>query len=455
MHKSTRLLAAVAVLTACADAGAPVEPQSGGATRLAPTASPSAATAALTPDGVRIVTQPQGTRVGRPVAPAIVVQLLRAGVVLKSAGVSVSVTKATGPGAVAGTLTAVSDTAGKATFANVLVQAPGAYTLRATIPGNFSTTTSTFYVRDLPYASTLLGNWGTTSIHHEVTLNQDVPFVLFTPTKATAATPMPLIVYGHSSGGYVSNPTTMAELLATEGMPMTVTANKANFPAFVLVPQIPTKSSVSRESWRRAIPKIVNQLKADGWNIDLTRIYFIGFSTGGIEGLHLAYQNPTFFAAIVPIDPAFTSLDMTNSGAGTAAYAVMASRWYDAAAYDDGSHGGPDAMGEFARAVVASKTSLLVLHGTSPTEVTRYGTANRDIGDLAPVFAKFTKFGAIPYTTKGSNTTTQFHDITTDKYVYSLFNGTTTGLTHAQMGLNSPSYTANLPLYNWLLRQHR
>lgn len=465
MKKLLLLLPFSAALAACADSTAPVSPSSS----IATPAAPSFTTSALLVDGLVINRQPSTAIAGSPIAPSIIFQTTDGGVHVNAPGVTVTLTKASGPGTISGTLSLVTDTTGRAIFANVVVSTAGTYTLKATTNAGYSVTTAPFSVTGTtssggtggtPYANA--GNYTAPSSYREPTLGYTVPYTLFVPAKATPTTPMPLIIYGHSAGGYVTTAGTIDSALKIEGLMQTVTANKATFPAMVLFPQMPSKNADGRESWRRSLGGIVSKLIAGGYNIDRTRIYFVGYSTGGIEALKIAYQYPTYYAAIVPIDPAFTSMDMTGTsfgatvGGGTGApyYGAMAAKWYDPAAYDDGSHGGPDAMGEWARVVAAGKTSLLILHGTSPSEVTLFGTANRDIGDMTKVIAKFAQFGAAFATTMGSNTQVQVPSTAT-KYLYSLFNGTTTGLAHWQMNTIPTSYTGDRPLFTWLLAQHR
>ena len=417
-------------------------------------------------DGMSIITQPQSTRSGRPLGPAVVFQLTNAGSAAAKSGVSVTIAKASGTGTLSGTITTTTDATGRATFDNVVITGTGAHTLTATATGPLAATTAAVNIRDVPYSIT--ADYGTQADYLDPSFNYDIPYQLFIPKGASSQTPIPILVYGHSASGYADQ-RSLANALTLEGMSATVTANKTTFPFFMLFSQLPNKNEDAREGWRRSIPSMVTRLTADGYNVDTTRIYFLGYSTGGIEGVNLAYKYPGYFAAIVPVDPGFTSLALTSTkngalvgnGTGPPNYGVMDAKWFDVSAYDDGSHGGPDAMGEWARVVAAGKTSILFFRGTNPNEVVPYGVANRDIGDLTPVIAKFPQFGVTFSKTLGSNVQVQFKNINTDKYIFSLFDGlgfppgASTGLSHAQMNFAATSYTTNLPLYTWLALQHR
>lgn len=435
------------------------------------TTAPSIPTVPTTPviavDGLAIAAQPQSTRSGRPIGPVITLQLTNAGAPAAKSGVSVTISKAAGSGTLSGTTTATTDASGVAQFTNLIITGTGPHTLTASATGLPSVTTASVNIRDVPYSIT--ADYGTIGDYFEPTIGYDTQYQLFIPAGAKASTPVPIVVYGHSSTSYTDHPRTIASALTVEGLPITVTANKSTFPFFMLFPQMPSHNDDGRESWRRAIPNIVTTLVNDGYNVDTTRIYFIGYSTGGIEAVSLAYKYPGYFAAIVPVDPAFTSLALTGTrngatvgnGLGAPGYGVMDQKWFDLNAWDDGSHGGPDAMSEWARVVSGGKTAIMFMRGTNPSEVVPYGNAARDIGDLTPVIAKFPQFGINFVTTLGSAVQVQFKNISTDRYIYSLWDGigfppgANSGLSHGQMNTAPVSFTTDLPLYTWLAKQHR
>jgi hypothetical protein len=85
--------------------------------------------------------QPSTVVSGAANSPSITVQLSD-----NAAGVTVTMAKLTGTGTLSGTLTAVSNGSGLATFSNVIITGAGPHTLQATAPGYTSINSSSFTV---------------------------------------------------------------------------------------------------------------------------------------------------------------------------------------------------------------------------------------------------------------------------------------------------------------------
>ena len=98
-----------------------------------------------------MVTQPSGATSGAPFTIQPVVELRDASnQPFAQAGVVITVSEATGPGTLGGTLTGTTDTQGRVAFAGLVIAGVGSHTLLFAAPGLASATSAAFNVATLP-----------------------------------------------------------------------------------------------------------------------------------------------------------------------------------------------------------------------------------------------------------------------------------------------------------------
>ncbi|MFT4253044.1 MAG: alpha/beta fold hydrolase [Caulobacter sp.] len=130
-----------------------------------------------------------------------------------------------------------------------------------------------------------------------------LPYRLLAPS---AKERLPLVVVLHGSGAVgVDNKAQMGPFARSWARPETTKA----FPAFVLVPQAPTRTADYAKGADRlpasrpgaslpAVQALIDDLTAR-LPIDPDRIYLVGFSMGGSAAMNLAADRPGRFAAVV------------------------------------------------------------------------------------------------------------------------------------------------------------
>ena len=103
----------------------------------------------------------------------------------------------------------------------------------------------------------------------------------------------PLLLFLHGAGERGSD----LEILKKHGPPRLI-AEGEEFPFIVAAPQCP------EDTWWNlhvdALELLLDELEAE-YRVDTRRIYLTGLSMGGYGSWHLAADNPTRFAAVVPI----------------------------------------------------------------------------------------------------------------------------------------------------------
>ena len=111
--------------------------------------SSSFSVTAGTPTQLVVVTQPGGAVSGTALVTQPAVELRDgSNAVVPQSGVTVTVTRASGAGTLSGTLTATTDAAGKATFANLVITGGGAHTLAFSATGLTGATSASFDVTE-------------------------------------------------------------------------------------------------------------------------------------------------------------------------------------------------------------------------------------------------------------------------------------------------------------------
>ena len=135
----------------------------------------------------------------------------------------------------------------------------------------------------------------------------DVPYRLLLPKSARPGVAYPLVVQSHGPGAIgPDNARQLGSLARSWAMP----ALRQRYPAFVLVPQFPSRTAdygpagpgqASRPSAALdAAMELVRDFAANR-AVDRTRIYAVGFSMGGSAAWLAPSLQPALFAAVVPI----------------------------------------------------------------------------------------------------------------------------------------------------------
>jgi len=105
------------------------------------------------------------------------------------------------------------------------------------------------------------------------------------------SSPMPLIVFLHGAGEKGSDP----DDLRAHGLPLLLERGK-DIPFVVVSPLCPVK-----QPWNfDVLDNLLDSVRKD-YNVDTTRIYLTGISSGGTGVLSWAIKEPGKFAAIAPL----------------------------------------------------------------------------------------------------------------------------------------------------------
>jgi predicted peptidase len=126
----------------------------------------------------------------------------------------------------------------------------------------------------------------------QATLAASINYLLFKPRSYSASgAPVPLIVFLHGSGERGDD----LEKVKTWGPPAIVEKNP-DFPFMVVSPQLPAS-----EWWHANLLKAMLDEVLASHNVDRSRVYLTGLSSGGYGTWDLASRYPEYFAAIAPI----------------------------------------------------------------------------------------------------------------------------------------------------------
>ena len=120
------------------------------------------------------------------------------------------------------------------------------------------------------------------------------PYRVFVPRARAKARP-PVILFLHGSGERGSD----GSRQTTVGLGPVVTRRARDFPALVVMPQAPVGGVWAGTPARAAIVALDDATKEFGG--DPGRVYLTGISMGGYGTWEIALENPTRFAALVPI----------------------------------------------------------------------------------------------------------------------------------------------------------
>jgi predicted peptidase len=141
--------------------------------------------------------------------------------------------------------------------------------------------------------------------------NQNIPiqYRLMKPKIKNAAKKFPLVIVFHGSGAIGNNNESQLGLLAKL---WAVKSIQKKYPAYVLAPQFPVRSSnyimdnnrgVLASVGQEPLPtvlRLIDSLRSTA-NIDSRRIYLVGFSMGASTVMNVLSARPDVFAAAVSI----------------------------------------------------------------------------------------------------------------------------------------------------------
>jgi predicted peptidase len=131
-----------------------------------------------------------------------------------------------------------------------------------------------------------------------------LPYRLFSPV--TSDERLPLILYLHGSGGAGTDNRKQVSGGNTRGTHLWLDPKvQARYPAFVLAPQIPERSTWHSSgdepsTHAAALLELLDTLRSE-LRIDSQRIYVVGQSLGGFGAWDLIARRPDLFAAAIPL----------------------------------------------------------------------------------------------------------------------------------------------------------
>ena len=157
-------------------------------------------------------------------------------------------------------------------------------------------------------------------VKREVTVaGQTRGYQVFVPKHDASAAPLPIILFLHGSGERGSD----NEVQATVGLPAYVRKHMDDFPAIVVIPQAPNDSEWTEDAGPIALAALDAATRE--FHGDAKRTYLTGLSMGGYGTWELALQQPTRYAALVPICGGLT-VDWTDKRPTMQAHSVADSQ---------------------------------------------------------------------------------------------------------------------------------
>lgn len=141
-------------------------------------------------------------------------------------------------------------------------------------------------------------------------------YQVYVPADYASRTDWPVILFLHGAGERGSDGIRQT----TVGLAPAIRQDPNRFPAIVVFPQVPTDSAWVGGAADAAMVAL-RQTMAD-YRVDVDRVYLTGLSMGGRGSWHIAYRNPTLFAAVAPIcgwitqTPRFTNTPVVPPDSG-------------------------------------------------------------------------------------------------------------------------------------------
>lgn len=155
-------------------------------------------------------------------------------------------------------------------------------------------------------------------VKRQVTVaGQTYGYQVFVPARKAGQDqkPTPIILFLHGSGERGRD----NEVQATVGLPKYLRQHMQDFPAIVVIPQAPEDTEWTGESGPVALAALDAATQEFGG--DTKRTYLTGLSMGGYGAWELALQQPTRYAALVPICGGLT-VDWTDKRPSMEAHSV-------------------------------------------------------------------------------------------------------------------------------------
>ena len=148
-------------------------------------------------------------------------------------------------------------------------------------------------------------------------------YQVFIPKAYNTGQKWPVIFYIDGSGGRGTDGVSMT----VQSLGAIVRSRASTYPAIVVFPQIPAGETFSRATMM-AICNAELDASVQAYNGDPARIYVTGISFGGSVAYQLAYENPTKFAALIPIASAYSDAAITSNpnAAQGSSYSLVAQR---------------------------------------------------------------------------------------------------------------------------------
>lgn len=184
--------------------------------------------------------------------------------------------------------------------------------------------TRRLFVLAMPAALLALGacttatprNAGGEFVKREVTVaGKTYGYQVFVPGRKSGGGQKPTILFLHGSGERGSD----NELQATVGLPAYIRKHMDDFPAIVVIPQAPDNTEWTEDAGPIALAAL--DAASREFNGDAKRTYLTGLSMGGYGTWELALQQPTRFAALVPVCGGLT-VDWTDQRPTMQAHSV-------------------------------------------------------------------------------------------------------------------------------------
>jgi predicted peptidase len=138
---------------------------------------------------------------------------------------------------------------------------------------------------------------------YKQTNGKALPYRLMLPINYDSTKTYPLVVCLHGSSGCGSDNYKQV-VTALPAYMLSADSIRSKYPAFLLVPQCPLKSTWGGIAGLPSVDSLVIetiQFLQDKFPIDKNRMYVTGNSLGGYGTWHLIGHHPEMFAAAVPI----------------------------------------------------------------------------------------------------------------------------------------------------------
>ena len=151
----------------------------------------------------------------------------------------------------------------------------------------------------------------TLSNHVKMSESESLPYRLFAPNSVNDTTPLPLVLYLHGAGGRGTDNAEQLDIIVDL---LTSKSHQDAYRSYVMAPQCPKgrqwvdlknesppylnydQNAIPESEYLTMVRKALDEIKKTH-NVDLNRIYAIGFSMGATGTWDLITRYPDMFAA--------------------------------------------------------------------------------------------------------------------------------------------------------------